>query len=55
MYLDYLIIFYGSFEDHMKHFKMVFNCVSRAGFTLNPLKCKALCKEVQYLDDAVKL
>jgi len=53
MYLDYVIIFSSHFEDHVKHLKMVFDHFRGAGLMLNPLKCKILCEEVEYLGNAV--
>jgi len=53
VYLDDVIIFSSSFEDHMKHLKMVFDRLRRAGLMLNPLKCKILCEEVEYLGHVV--
>ena len=40
VYLDDVIIFSESFEDHIMHLKMVFNCLRDASLKLNPKKCK---------------
>jgi len=52
-YLDNVIIFSSCFEDHMKHLKMVFDPLRGAGLMLNPLECKILCEEVEYLGHVV--
>ena len=50
VYLDDIIVFSKSLMEHMKHLKMVFNCLKEAGLKLNPEKCS---EEVEYLGHAI--
>ena len=49
VYSDDVIVFSKSLMEHIKHLKMVFNCLKEAGLKLNPEKCRILCEEVEYL------
>jgi len=53
VYLDDIIIFSETFQDHIIHLKAVFDCFRSAGLKLNPDKCKFLCDEVEYLGHMV--
>ncbi|CAF4429362.1 unnamed protein product, partial [Didymodactylos carnosus] len=47
VYLDDILIFSNSFDEHMKHLQDVFNVLSEHRFTLNPDKC-SLAKQLNF-------
>ena len=49
VYLDDIIIFSDTFENHMKHIDEVFGRLAQAGLTLKPSKCFFCQVKVQYL------
>ena len=49
MYLDDVLIFSESLEEHIYHLHLVMDCLIDAGLKLNPSKCHFVQKEVQYL------
>jgi len=54
-YLDDIIIFSNTWEEHLKHLKLVFNRVREAGLTLNLKKCVFATGEVDYVGHHVGL
>jgi hypothetical protein len=48
-YVDDLIIYSESIEQHLFHLLQVFKKLSRAGFVLNFKKCTFMCSQVKYL------
>ena len=46
MYLDDVIVFSKTLQDHCEHLQIIFR---KADLRLNPNKCKLLCEEVEYL------
>lgn len=48
-YLDDVVIFSSSWEEHLEHFKEVFQRIQSAGLTINPRKCAIAKKETEYL------
>jgi len=54
-YLYDIIIFSNTWEDHLKHLKLVFDRVRKAGLTLNLKKCVFATGEVDYLGHYVGL
>ena len=53
VYLDDVIIFSETLEDHVKHLRMVYERIREASLKLNPMKCKFVCDEVDYLGHLV--
>ena len=53
VYLDDVIVFSETLQDHTEHLRAVFDRIRRAGLKLNPSKCKILCEEVEYLGHIV--
>ena len=53
VYLDDVIIFSESLNDHVEHLRMVFSRLREASLKLNPKKCKFVCTEVDYLGHLV--
>ena len=53
VYLDDIIIFSKTLQDHLKHLKAVFSCLREASLKLKPIKCRFICQEVEYLGHIV--
>ena len=53
VYLDDVIIFSDTFEDHLAHLKQVLQCFSAAGLKLKPSKCHFICQTVEYLGHTI--
>jgi transposase InsO family protein len=49
VYLDDIIIYSKTFEDHLKHLAEVFSLLKDAGMRLNRTKCEFFKKEIEYL------
>jgi hypothetical protein len=48
-YLDDVITFSDTWEEHLQHLKAVFSRIRDAGLTLNRAKCDFACAELDYL------
>uniref|UniRef100_A0A8C6VTB1 Gypsy retrotransposon integrase-like protein 1 n=1 Tax=Nothobranchius furzeri TaxID=105023 RepID=A0A8C6VTB1_NOTFU len=48
-YLDDVVIYSRSWEEHICHLKEVLRCIKAAGLTINPQKCCLAQKQVEYL------
>lgn len=48
-YLDDILIFSKSFEEHMSHLEALFNTIKEEGFRLKFVKCNFASKSIQYL------
>jgi hypothetical protein len=53
IYLDDLIIFSKTFEEHLERLQLVFDRLQEHGLKLKPSKCHLVRKEVQYLGHLV--
>ena len=53
VYLDDVIIFSETLEDHLGHLKQVMERLRQAGLKLKPSKCHFVCEEVQYLGHVI--
>lgn len=53
VYLDDIIIWAPTFEDHLHRLWLVFNRVRAAGLKLKPIKCQFLKREVTFLGHVV--
>ncbi len=49
VYLDDIIIFSKTFEEHLVHVREVFERLSKYNLRLNPKKCEFLCQVVKFL------
>ena len=52
-YLDDLVIFSSSWEDHLRHLTNVLKCLKEAGLTAKPSKCQFAMKQCVYLGHIV--
>ena len=53
VYLDDIIIFSKSFEEHLQHTIAVLTALREAGLKIKPKKCHLLCIEVKFLGHVV--
>ena len=53
IYLDDLIIFANSFEEHLSRLKQVFQRLRESGLKLTPKKCSLFMKRVKYVGHIV--
>lgn len=53
IYLDDIIVFSSSFEEHLSRLTRVFQALQHAGLQLKPTKCHFACREVKYLGHIV--
>ncbi|CAC5403244.1 Retrovirus-related Pol polyprotein from transposon gypsy,Retrovirus-related Pol polyprotein from transposon 297,Retrovirus-related Pol polyprotein from transposon 17.6,Transposon Ty3-I Gag-Pol polyprotein,Transposon Ty3-G Gag-Pol polyprotein,Retrovirus-related Pol polyprotein from transposon opus,Retrovirus-related Pol polyprotein from transposon 412 [Mytilus coruscus] len=49
VYVDDILIFSKTFEEHLRHLEQVFSRLRDANLTLKPTKCEFAVKEVKYL------
>ncbi len=49
VYLDDVLIYSRSLEEHKRHLEAVIDCIAKAGLKFNPSKCRFTCQEVEYL------
>jgi len=54
-YLDDIIIFSDSWEEHMRHLRLVFDRIRDVNLTLSPSKCQFAVADVDYLGHHVGL
>lgn len=55
IYLDDLIIFSKTFDEHSESLQLVFDRLQKHGLKLKPSKCQLMRKEVQYLGHLVSV
>ena len=55
LYLDDIIVFSRTFEEHLASLEKVFSCLKQANLKLKPSKCSFLHREVKYLGHLVSL
>lgn len=48
-YLDDILVFSKSYEDHVSHLRMLFNCIYKEGFRLSFRKCNFAKQSIEYL------
>lgn len=53
VYLDDILVFSNSFEDHMKHLQELFTVLSDHQFTLNPTKCSIAQNSIEFLSHTI--
>lgn len=52
-YLDDVIIFSPTFEDHLRHVEQVFSAIRKAGLKLKPKKCAFAMQQIAFLGHIV--
>ena len=52
-YLDDLVIYSHSWEDHLQHIQWILDCLREAGLTAKPSKCQFAMQECSYLGPTV--
>lgn len=53
IYLDDILVYSKTFEDHLGHLRQVFDRLRHANLKLKPSKCKFACPKVKYLGHVV--
>ena len=53
VYLDDIIVWSATFDEHLHRLRQVFDRIRRAGQKLKPAKCQFLKKQVTFLGHAV--
>ena len=53
IYLDDILVYSKTFEDHLSHLRQVFDRLRHANLKLKPSKCKFACPKVKYLGHVV--
>ena len=53
IYLDDILVYSKTFEDHLSHLRQVFDRLHHANLKLKPSKCKFACPKVKYLGHVV--
>ncbi|XP_023814763.2 uncharacterized protein LOC111947970 [Oryzias latipes] len=48
-YLDDIVVYSATWEEHLRHLKKVLECLHAAGLTINPAKCAFARRETEYL------
>jgi len=48
-YIDDVVVFSNSWEEHIDHLQKVLACLERNGYKINPAKCSWAVQEVQWL------
>ena len=54
VYLDDIIVFSNSIEEHIRHVDEILDCLKRSGITLKIKKCKFFTKSVEYLGHIIR-
>ena len=53
VYLDDIIVFSDSFDDHLYHLERVLSCLKMRSLILNPPKCVLAAQEIDYLGHTI--
>ena len=53
VYIDDIVVFSRSFEEHTKHIQQLLSILSKYNFQLNPPKCKLFQRKIEYLSHVV--
>ena len=51
VYIDDILVFYKTFDEHLQHLQAVIKRIEAAGLKLKPLKCKFLWQTVEACSD----
>lgn len=53
VYIDDILVYSRSWEDHLQHLKAVFNRLTKVGLRLKPVKCHFARSELEYLGHVI--
>ncbi|CAF5143858.1 unnamed protein product, partial [Rotaria magnacalcarata] len=53
VYIDDIVVYSRSFEEHLKHIHQVISILSQHNFQLNPSKCSIFCQQIDYLSHTI--
>ena len=53
VYIDDVLIYSRTMEDHLAHLRAVLGRLQEAGLKLKPAKCRFMCKEVEFLGHCI--
>ena len=53
VYIDYILAFSRTLEEHWKHLDIVMEWLKKAGLKLQPTKCHFIHTEVEYLGHSI--
>lgn len=49
VYIDDIVVYFKTEEEHLTHLQATFHCIFKAGFTLNLQKCNLMQKSLTFL------
>jgi len=52
-YVDDIMLFSKTFEEHLRHINFIFKKLTTTGFTINALKCKSCHPQMNFLGRVV--
>ena len=52
-YLDDIIVYSSTIEEHIEHLQIVFKRLEQAGLKLKPSKCSYICKQLDFLGHVI--
>ena len=53
VYLDDIVVFSKSYEEHILHLELVFSALQARNFILNPPKCELMVPKINYLGHTI--
>ena len=53
VYLDDILVFFRSLEEHRNHLRQIFKRMEEVRLKLNPRKCLFVCQRVEYLGHVI--
>ncbi|CAF1687981.1 unnamed protein product, partial [Adineta ricciae] len=53
VYIDDIVVFSRSFEEHVEHIQQLLSILSKYNFQLNPPKCKLFQQKIDYLSHVI--
>jgi hypothetical protein len=55
VYIDDLVVYSQSWEEHVSHLGMVLDCLKTAGLTVKLSKCEFVCEKLNFLGNTVQM
>ncbi|CAF0931803.1 unnamed protein product [Rotaria sordida] len=53
VYIDDIVVYSHSFEEHLNHLTQVLSALSKHNFQLNPVKCSIFYQQIDYLSHTI--